>query len=230
MMKQIPLPLPHGAAMGADDFLVTPSNRDAVAWVEKWPAWPAHGLVLTGLSGSGKTHLLHLWLAKSGGRLISAEELLTEDLRLLTGTSYFVALDDADALAGNGAAEERLFHLYNHLKTASLNGAGSLLLTMTRAAGQAGFVLPDLRSRLLALPVAVLGAPDDALLGALIVKQFRDRQIALDAGVVTYLTPRVARDAASIRALVERLDHESLAEGRKITIALARRILEGDGA
>jgi chromosomal replication initiation ATPase DnaA len=76
------------------------------------------------------------------------------------------------------------------------------------------------------LPAANLGAPDDALLAALIVKQFRDRQIDLDAGVIAYLTPRMPREAASARDLVERLDKASLAEGRKITVALARRILE----
>lgn len=224
MMKQIPLPLPHDAAMGADDFLVTSSNREAVAWIEKWPNWPAHGLVVVGLSGSGKSHLLHLWLAKSGGRPVSAAELEAQDSAMLTAKTNCIALDDADALAGNAVSEERLFHLYNHVKTVK----GSLLLTMARGAGQAGFVLPDLRSRLLALPSTMLGAPDDMLLEALIVKQFRDRQIALDAGVVNYLAPRMARDAASIRDLVERLDHAALAEGRKITVALARRVLEND--
>jgi len=223
-MKQIPLPLPHDAAMGADDFLVTSSNREAVAWMEKWPDWPAHGLILTGLSGSGKTHLLHLWLAKSGGRLVGIEELVAQNSAVLTATTSSIAIDDADALVGNPAAEESLFHLYNHVKAAK----GSLLLTMARGAGQAGFVLPDLRSRLLTLPSTALGAPDDMLLEALIVKQFRDRQIALDVGVVSYLAARTARDAAGIRDLVERLDHVALAEGRKITIALARKVLEDD--
>ena len=209
--------------MGADDFLVTPSNREAAAWIEKWPDWPAHGLILTGLSGSGKTHLLNLWLAKSGGRFVTAADLVAQDSAALTASTNCIAIDDAGLLAGNAAAEENLFHLYNHLKTAK----GSLLLTMTQGAGQAGFVLPDLRSRLLALPATALGAPDDALLEALIVKQFRDRQVALDIGVVTYLAPRMPRDAASIRDLVERLDHAALAEGRKITIKLARKILEG---
>jgi chromosomal replication initiation ATPase DnaA len=224
MVAQIPLPLPHDQAMGADDFLVTPSNREAVAWIEKFPHWPSHGLVLTGLSGSGKTHLANLWLERSGGKLVTIDELVAQNSVTLTGTTKAIAIDDADMVAGNATAEEKLFHLYNHLKEIQ----GSLLLTLTRGVGQAGFVLPDLRSRLLTLPATALGAPDDMLLQALIVKQFRDRQVALDAGVVAYLTPRMARDAASIRTLVDRLDHASLSEGRKITTALARRVLEGE--
>ncbi len=221
-MIQLPLPLPHDAAMGADDFLITPCNREATSWIEKWPDWPAHGLILTGLSGSGKTHLLNLWLTKSGGRLVTSAELIAQDSAALTAATTAIALDDADTLAGKAVAEEKLFHLFNHLKTIQ----GSLVLTMKCGAGQARFVLPDLRSRLLTLPAAMLGAPDDALLEALIIKQFRDRQISLDAGVVAYLAPRIPRDAAGIRDLVERLDRAALAEGRKITIVLARKVLE----
>jgi chromosomal replication initiation ATPase DnaA len=208
--------------MGADDFLVTASNQDAVAWIEKWPDWPAPGLVLSGEPGSGKSHLLNLWLGKSQGRLVSVDELTAQNSRTLTESTIHIAIDDADGIVGNAEAEESLFHLYNHLKTAK----GSLFLTMTTAVGQAGFALPDLRSRLLALPAITLGAPDDALVAALLVKQFRDRQIALDAGVISYVTAHAARDAASIRDLVERLDCASLAEGRKITIALARKLIE----
>ncbi|MDR3424619.1 MAG: DnaA/Hda family protein [Alphaproteobacteria bacterium] len=222
-MQQIPLPLPHDAAMGADDFLVTSCNREAAAWVGKWPDWPAHGLILTGPAGCGKTHLLHLWLAKSGGALVTLDELIAQDCVSLTAKTQAIALDDADAVAGHDKAEESLFHLYNHLQSIH----GWLLLTMTRGAGLAPIVLPDLRSRLLTLPAAALHDPDDALLEALIVKQFRDRQVALDAEVVAYLAPRMPRDAAGIRDLVERLDRAALAAGRKISIALARNVLEG---
>jgi DnaA regulatory inactivator Hda len=221
-MRQLPLPLPHDAAMGADDFLVTPCNREAAAWIEKWPKWPMHGLILTGLPGSGKTHLLSLWLDKCKGKLVTKPELLAKDSVSLTASTTSLAIDNADALAGDAAAEEKLFHLYNHLKETK----GSLVLTMTCGAGQAGFLLPDLRSRLVTLPVAALLAPDDALLEALIVKQFRDRQVALDVDVVSYLALRIPRDAAGVRELIERLDTAALAEGRKITIALARKILE----
>jgi len=222
-MRQIPLPLPHNAAMGADDFLVTPSNQDAVAWIEKYPDWPAHGLIVTGAAGSGKSHLLNLWVRQSNATVLTAKDLSISDFAA-SAAPQKIAIDDVDSVAGNAVAEENLFHLYNHLKSSG----GSFVLTMAQGAGQAGFILPDLRSRLLTLPTAVLGTPDDDLLAALIVKQFRDRQVALDAGVVAYIVPRAPRDADAIRALVEKLDHAALAEGRKISISLARRILEAD--
>ena len=205
-------------ALGADDGQV---HRETAAWIEQWPTWAAHGLIVTGSAGSGKTHAMKVWLAKSGGKLISSPELLSTPIADWKGS---VAIDDADALAGDARAEEQLFHLHNQVQATH----GFFLLTMTRGAGLAGFVLPDLRSRLLALPSTLLNPPDDALLEALIVKQFRDRQIDLDFDVVSYLAARVTRDAASIRATVENLDHASLAQGRKITIALARAVLEAE--
>jgi chromosomal replication initiation ATPase DnaA len=101
-----------------------------------------------------------------------------------------------------------------------------LLLALQHGAGQSCFGLPDLRSRLLTLPVAVLSDPDDELLSALYVKQFRDRQITLDAATASYLATHGARDAAGIRALIERLDRAALAGNRKITVALARMVME----
>lgn len=221
-MRQLPLPLSYDAAMGADDFLVTTCNSEAATWIEKWPDWPAHGMIVTGLPGSGKTHLLTLWLHKCGGKALSKKDLLEANIVARLHETAAVAIDDADDLAGTPVAEENLFHLFNHLRETK----GFLLLTMDRGAAASGFKLPDLSSRLLTLPSTTLLPPDDALLQALIVKQFRDRQITLGAGVLSFLTPRIPRDAESLRAFVDRLDLEALAEGRKITIALARKILE----
>jgi len=97
-MKQIPLPLPHHEAMGADDFLVTSSNRDAAAWIGKWPDWPAHGLIISGSSGSGKTHLINLWLGQSNGRFVTLPELLGHDASSLTSSTKHIAIDNADSV------------------------------------------------------------------------------------------------------------------------------------
>jgi len=223
MTEQLALPLPYSTAMGVDDFLVTESNRDAVSWIDKWPDWPIKGLIVLGPASSGKTHISNLWNSKVSGRVLDRQDLLSRSsLDLMDKASSFV-IDDADAYAGDAEAEEALFHLYNNV----VNGKGWLLLTMSKGAGQAGFVLPDLRSRLLALPVVSLSNPDDRLLEALIIKQFRDRQIEVDIGVVGWLATRAPRDAAGISDLISRLDETSLAMGGKITIALARKVMEG---
>ncbi|MFY9287756.1 MAG: DnaA/Hda family protein [Alphaproteobacteria bacterium] len=222
MIKQYPLPLPHKDAMAADDFMITSSNQEAAAWLDKWPAWPAHCLVLHGPSGSGKTHLLHVWCAKSKGMLITREQLLEQNADQLAEINCNIALDNADQCAGDAAAEEALFHLYNFLR----ENKGHLLLASVKAPAQWMIKLPDLRSRLLSIQAIPITAPDDDLITALIIKQFKDRQIDISMDVVNYLLSRVTRTPQSVRETVQALDRASLSEGRGITVALARKLLE----
>lgn len=220
--RQYPLPLPHREAMGADDFMVTGSNQEALSWLDKWPDWSSHCSVIVGPSGSGKTHLAHVWQNRSKARAITIYDMTAYASAALTKNNQTLLLDDADKVAGKGEYEEALFHLYNHVREIQ----GSLLLTAQRAPAQWQINLPDLRSRLLSVPVVTIAAPDDDLLVSLLLKQFRDRQIDVSLDVVTYLLPRMPRSPAAIRTLVTELDRVSLAEGRGISTALVRRLIE----
>jgi DnaA regulatory inactivator Hda len=193
-----------------------------VAWLDKWPEWPSHCSVVHGPSGSGKTHLAHVWQNRSKAHSLSRSTLLAQDATSLGTENKILLFDDADKIAGNASGEEALFHLYNHLREVG----GFLLLTAQHAPAQWGVKLPDLRSRLSSIPSLALAAPDDDLLMGLLLKQFRDRQIDISMDVVTYLLPRMPRTPEAIRTLVTALDRASLAEGRGISIALARRFIE----
>ena len=222
MNRQYPLPLPHSEAMGTDDFMVTACNRDAFQWVAEWPNWPVPVLVIHGPSGCGKTHLAEVWRARSGAQTLSTAALSTAPLRDLVAQNPRFIVEDAQVIGGDASAEEALFHLFNMVRETK----GALLLTAPTPPAQWNIKLADLRSRLLSVPVAAIAAPEDELLSALLVKQFHDRQISVDAGIVDYVLPRLERTTASIRAFVEAADKTSLAERRGITVALARRILE----
>ncbi|HUY68604.1 MAG TPA: DnaA/Hda family protein [Alphaproteobacteria bacterium] len=221
-VAQYPLPLPHREAMEADDFLVASSNKDAVAWIDRWPDWPAHGMVVYGPAGAGKTHLAHVWRSKSRGKVLAAEDIGEADPGLVVMSNRALVIEDAACIGGRAEREQALLHIYNMLRE---NG-GSMLLTARRPPAHWNIALPDLRSRLLAAPAIALLPPDDDLLIALLVKQFRDRQIDIGAEVVDYLLSRVERSPGAVRQLVVALDRASLATGRKITIALARRVIE----
>jgi DnaA regulatory inactivator Hda len=219
--QQYPLPLPCREAMEADDFMVADSNREAIAWIDRWPDWPSHCLVIYGPAGAGKTHLANVWRTKSQGALADVAHL-ADDPATLALSAKAIGIDGAEMAAGAAAREQGLFHLYNMLRE---NG-GTLLLTAHRAPAQWNIGLPDLRSRLLAAPAIALAPPDDALLAALLIKQFRDRQIDIGMDVVDFLLPRMERSPAAIRHMVTTLDSASLAASRKITVALARHIVE----
>lgn len=212
-MRQQALDLPVEPRFGRAEFLVSDSNRAAFDWLERWPDWPARALVLHGPPGCGKTHLAHLWRERSNAAWLSGEAVATADPAALGSV---LAIDDADL-----AAERPLLHLYNH----ALEQGGSLLLTMAAPPASLPIALADLASRLRALPVAGIAPPDDALLSAVLLKHFADRQVLVAPGVVAYLVPRIERSFSAAASCAAELDRRALAAGRPVTIRLARSLL-----
>jgi len=217
---QLPLGLPTRTARGRADFLEAPSNALALGAITNPAGLPAGKLVLTGPSGAGKTHLAHIWAAEAGARIIDPQALPEALPALLHAPPAPVVLDDADRLA-RGPGEEALFHLHNHLQAQG----HSLLLTARTPVRDWGLLLPDLASRLNAAAHVALAPPDDALLAAVLVKLFNDRQIRIQPALIDYLLPRMERSLAQARALVALLDQRALALGRPVTRALAQEIL-----
>ena len=196
---------------GRDDFLVSDSNRAAFELIERWPDWADRALVLYGPAGSGKTHLAHLWCARSGASLVAGEALESPDRQPAA-----IAIDDAVR-----APERTLLHLYN----LSRERGGSMLLTVQAAPAALTIGLADLASRLRALPVVGIAEPDDALLHAVLVKHFADRQLRVAPEVFAYLLTRIERSFAAAAAVVARLDDLGLERGRAVTVNLARAVL-----
>ena len=218
-MSQLPLDLGFRAALGRADFLIAPCNAAAVAWIDRWPDWPAPALALWGPAGSGKTHLLEVWRALSKAVAIAPGALSSAAVPQLLGAARAVAIDDAPS-----ADEEALLHLYNLLAERQ----GHLLLAAREPPARWTIGLADLRSRLLAAPAVAVEAPDDALLGAVLVKLFADRQLRISEEVIAYLLPRIERSFAAAQAIVAALDRAALAGQRAVTVPLARDVLNRD--
>jgi chromosomal replication initiation ATPase DnaA len=216
-MAQLPLDLGHRASFSGEDFLVAPCNQAAVAWLDRWPDWPAPGLAVHGPAGCGKTHLAHVFQAHAGAPLLAPADLAGAPApRLLAGARAAI-LDGGPPLD-----EAALLHLYNHIA----ENRGHLLIVSDRPPARWNLALPDLASRLAALPAVGIEPPDDELIEAVLVKLFADRQLAVAPEVVTYLTKRVERSFETLRRLAGLLDRESLARHRRVTLPLAREIVE----
>ncbi len=220
--NQLPLALPYRTALDGDDFFVAPSNDAAVAWIDRWPGWPGGITLLCGPQGSGKSHLAAVWAARADAVTIlvntQAPALADNSLSLARNRKNIV-LEQADVLTGT-ASETTFFHLINTIREVG----GSLLLTARRPVGQWDTKLPDLSSRLRALPQVTLVEPDEALMAAVLVKLFNDRQLKVGAELITYLVPRLDRSFSALRSAVDSLGSSALAEGRAVTIPLARRV------
>jgi chromosomal replication initiation ATPase DnaA len=201
---------------GRDAYLVSPANREALRWVERWPDWPASGLILTGPEAAGKTHLAELWRERSGAGRIAGVALASREVPELIASSMAWVVDEAD-----GAEHHALLHLYNSI----VERRGSLLLTARTGSRHWGIELADLGSRLASLPESAIGMPDDALLHSLLIKHFADRQLIIGADVATYLAARMERSFAAAERLAAALDAASFARRQPITIPLARDVL-----
>ncbi|MGE0256088.1 MAG: DNA replication protein [Alphaproteobacteria bacterium] len=224
--RQLALDLAHRPAFGREDFLVAPCNAAAVAWIDRWPDWPAPGLALWGAPASGKSHLAAVWRARAAAACTDPAALagqLPADIARADGAILLDGLDAA--LAGSGPAAgplaEAVLHLYNHLAA----GGGHLLVTGETPPARWPVALADLRSRLVALPAVGIDRPDDATLAAVLVKLFADRQLRVAEEVVAMLVARIERSFAAAAAAVDALDRAALAGGRAVTPALVREVL-----
>ena len=221
MGEQLTFDLPVRPALGREDFFVSPANALAVATLDQPELWPNGKLLLIGPEGAGKTHLAMVFAARTGAQVIGAGNLAAADLP----EAAALVIENADTVAGDTAAETALFHLHNHMT----GRGGLLLLTAARAPRDWGLTLPDLQSRMEATASATLLPPDDALLGAVLVKLFADRQLQVAPGFIRWLVRRIDRSFATARAVVAALDAEALATKRPINSTLAATLLDSDG-
>jgi len=228
--EQLVLDLPSRAALGREDFFISPTNALAVQALDRWPGWATGKLALCGPAASGKSHLVQVWAARTGGAVVNADVLAEHDITQLAEAGD-VAIEDVHRLvmlpnARRDQSEEALFHLHNRI----LGAGGTLLVTGEGAPARWDIKLPDLASRLRATEVATLDAPDDALLSAVLVKLFADRQLEVSPDLIHYLLSRIDRSFASAKATVEALDRAGLSRKRAITPRLAGEVLRAQEA
>lgn len=227
MIRQLVLNLPARPAFGREDFYVTPANEMALSQIDAWPNWPAGRLAVVGPKGAGKTHLAHVWAARSSAVMLHASDLAAGASESVAATDA-VIVEDVDRIADLDepkmvASEESLFHLLNRLHA----GGGSVLLTGQKVPTAWPVVLPDLASRLATAAVAQVVPPDDALLSAVIVKLFADRQVSIPADLVPFVLVRMERSFGAAMDLVERLDRAALSLKRPISVRLATDVMRG---
>lgn len=219
--RQLPLDLALPERMGRDDFLDSDANGDALDLIERWPDWPDKALVLVGPAGCGKSHLAAIWAETAGARFLAGHALDVTGVPAALATGALV-LEDIEPGRIDGGA---LFHLLNLVRQQNA------FLLMTAESPPANWALdpPDALSRLRAVPVARINPPDDALLRAVLVKLFADRQITIDETLVSFLVQRIERSFSAAREAVERLDREALARRRAVNRALAAELWRDQG-
>ncbi|HWF65428.1 MAG TPA: hypothetical protein VN685_12515 [Rhizomicrobium sp.] len=209
MVSQLILPIEPASRMTRDDLIVASGNRHALAFLDAWPDWPMPAAALYGPSASGKTHLARIWALRAGAALADARELAAP----IPGAAV---VENCDSVADH-AHESALF--------AMLERGTPLLLTGRSAPASWRAALPDLLSRFRALVAFELGSADEALLMALAVKLFADRQVQVPEAVVMELVRQLERSPAAIRDFIARADATALSRQKPINLQLIRGLM-----
>ena len=237
-------------SFSARDFFCTFANLQAFRLASEWPAsWGGEGsgrvALLTGPEAGGKSHLAHLWcerLAQAGlvWRRVEAASLSREtwhELAAPASSPAGLVLEGCDAIAGRAEAGLKHFLDEQSAQQGPESGSGGegpeqrggqeeqgwALLT---ARDVRAFTLPDLATRLAALPGARIEPPDDALFEAVLAKHFSDRGIRPGEGVLRWLVQRLERSYLAAAEAVERLDASALAEGRELRLPLLHQVFK----
>ena len=192
---QIPLDLAPEPAFTFESFIAAPSNAEALGLLKAWPQWPAPAMLLVGPEASGKTHLGEAWLARS----------------------HSVFLDDAHT-----RTEEALFGFINRSLRGEIPG---LLLASRVPPGDWGVQMPDLRSRLSAMPKLVLHEPDDESLRPIARALFERRGRVVPEDVVDYLMRHAPRDVPELRRTIGEIDDAAQAARADVTKAFVAKVL-----
>ena len=217
---QLTFDLVDDASLNRDDFIVSKSNKDAIAWIDSWPNWPVNvpGLNIFGAPSSGKSHLANIWRSKSNALSIENPSLDIIGVRDLLVDHKNILIDNFD----NSWKEEPLLHLYNLVQEIG----GSFIIISEQPVSQMDIKLRDLASRVSTMSTVELKLPDDEIIKGVMRKLFKDRQIDVSNDVVNYLCRRMERSFKEVGRLVDRLDKISLSEKNTINLSLARRILQ----
>lgn len=186
-------------------------------------------LYLHGAAGTGKSHLLigacrRAMESDRPARYLSLAQLPAPRAEAIAGIAAegLLAIDDVQALAGDGDAERALFDLYNRAQAAHAR----MLFAAVAAPADLGIGLPDLVSRLAICTQYALRPLDDAGRRAMLRVLAGRLGLRLDDELLDWWFARQPRDPASLVALLQRIDRASLAAQRRITIPFLRELLK----
>ena len=227
---QLPLRLVLSSGRRFENFEATSANAELLDAVRRVAARRTPERVLiVGDAGSGKSHLLEAACAaaSAGGDAVAFAPMRDwrsqriDAVRGL-GRAELVCIDDVDAIAGDRAWEEALFALVEE----SASRSTRMLVSAVATPSNVPFALADLRSRLSAATLYRLRELDDESRAKALRRHAGERGIEIPDEVVGYVLTRYRRDMTSLMALLDRLDHHSMASQRRLTVPFVRDLIE----
>lgn len=219
--KQLKLGFPENR-LDFSQICVSDANHSALRIVQNPENWPSPVVCLIGPPRCGLTTIVAAWAHAFNADAFTADgfqALKAKEANQL-GEGY-VAIDDAEQVKNT----DRLLSLIN--MTTSQNGR--LLLAAHSPPSQWEISSPDLKSRLNAMTLAEIDAPDEALLQDRLKAAARREYLKLDDDTLKYLVRRLDLSYVAIEVFLERLNEAVVELGRAPSVPLAREVLQKMG-
>ena len=199
------------------DFYVSSSNKYAFNIINEWPKWLKRTVNLYGEQYSGKSHLSKIFETKT--TCLNIESInFTNEILLKFKTKQALIIENFNY----NIPEKLLYSLINIVEQENKY----LLITSLKPINKFDFKLKDLNSRINNCLFVEIGAPDDELIYALIVKNFSDRQINIDKKIIEYIIKRINRSYKDIFLFIYKVDQLSLQKGKPINLSIIKKILK----
>ena len=199
------------------DFYVSSSNKYAFNIINGWPKWLKRTVNLYGEQYSGKSHLSKIFETKTTCLNIESFNF-TSEILLKFKTKQALIIENFNY----NIPEKLLYSLINIVEQENKY----LLITSLKPINKFDFKLKDLNSRINNCLFVEIGAPDDELIYALIVKNFSDRQINIDKKIIEYIIKRINRSYKDIFLFIYKVDQLSLQKGKPINLSIIKKILK----
>lgn len=200
-----------------DDLVISNSNLMAYKLINSWPNWNSSVAAIIGATGAGKSHFANVWQKMSSAIIFKPNELKEANLAIIENNSVLI-----ENLEENSFIEEDLFHLFNSINQARIHNQNqNILITCSNSPKNWKINLLDLASRLKTIIETYIEQPDDMLLEAILLKLFSDKQIIIDANVLSYIISNMERSFNFAIKLVELCDKYALEKHSKISKQIA---------
>ena len=199
------------------NFYVSSSNKYAFNIINGWPKWIKRTVNLYGEQYSGKSHLSKIFATKTTCLKIESINF-TNEILLKFKTKQALIIENFNF----NIPEKLLYSLINIVEQENKY----LLITSLKPINKFDFKLKDLNSRINNCLFVEIGAPDDELIYALIVKNFSDRQINIDKKIIEYIIKRINRSYKDIFLFIYKVDQLSLQKGKPINLSIIKKILK----
>jgi DnaA family protein len=205
-----------------NNALVIGTLRQALARLDD------HLIYLWGAAGVGVSHILQasihdLQLQGLSTLYLPMADCLEFGPEAIEGFDSIdaVALDDIELIVGHPEWQEALFHFYNRMRD-----SGKLILVGSSVSPlHISIELADLRSRLSSgLTLQLTSLDDDQRIDWVIWKA-RRRGLVVEREVAEFLILRHNQNMKELVATFDRLDTESLAAKRRLTIPFLKQVL-----